>query len=154
MIRFLVTAWVVPEPSFHAVIKRVTKCCYFLFFIFYFIYHLLQHLAINVTPRLIMSARTYKQVFQLDKIWGRQDYRKECIVRLVGMNQPEQRCFPWLRYLHPQCAHCCSTEPVCPSPHHTRIWTATSRENTHFQVGIFLQTKVTNMKKCERRELP
>ena len=31
--------------------------------------------------------------------------------------------FPWSGYLNPQCAHCCSTQHVCPSPHYTGLWT-------------------------------
>ena len=35
---------------------------------------------------------------------------------LVGVKYTDKVVFPWSGWLNPQCAHCSSTQPVCPSP--------------------------------------
>ena len=40
---------------------------------------------------------------------------------LVGVKSLIKGFVPWSGYLYPQCAHCCSTQPVCPSPHKSHL---------------------------------
>ena len=60
-------------------------------------------------------------------------FGKECVVWLVVMSKHGEGCFSWLGYLNPQCAHCCSIQPVCPSPHPLAVdhglWTRAFKES-------------------------